>query len=576
MRPRTVVGDPSALASALLAEVGRVVEEKGRISLALAGGSVAEAFFPALAEALRGTAADFYWGDERAVSPDDPDSNFALARRLLLEPLGAPFERVHRMPADRPDLEAAARDHERELTAALGTPPRLDLVLLGVGPDGHVCSLFPGHSALLEQGRFVVAVEDSPKPPPRRLTLTLPVLEAAGLVVVAAFGEAKAEAVRAALEDPSSMLPVALVARGARVLFLLDPAAARRLTPHGESKARAQAAAPARRYNPLRRPERKRGPMKKTSELTNPFRVRNGKGFRLKDVDPTDTLGIASKEKATELLRRGVERMADLHEKLYAQNQWALLLIFQAMDAAGKDGTIKHVMSGLNPQGCQVYSFKTPSPEERDHDYLWRNMKSMPERGRIGVFNRSYYEEVLVVRVHPEYLAGQQIPSSLLSKRIWEERFEDINAYERYLSRNGIKVLKFFLHVSRKEQKRRFLERIEQKAKNWKFSSADAMERQHWKEYMRAYEDMIQHTATKESPWYVVPADHKWFTRIVVAAAVIEALESMKLAFPDISPAQERELSASRAILEGEDKPNAKKRAASVVRRTARAKKGAA
>jgi PPK2 family polyphosphate:nucleotide phosphotransferase len=572
---RTIVGDPAALTSALLTEVKRVVEERGQIGLALPGGSVAEAFFPPLVEALRGTVADFYWGDERAVPPDHPDSNFGLARRLLLEPLGVPFERVHRMPAEATDLAEAAASYQSDLTAALGTPPRLDLVLLGVGPDGHVCSLFPGHGALQERGRFVVAVEDSPKPPPRRLTLTLPVLEAAGLVVVAAFGEGKASVIRAALEDPGSTLPVALVARGARALFLLDPAAASHLAVR-KPKARARAATPAGRYNPVRKPGRKRGHMKKTSELTNPFRVKNGKGFRLRKVDPTDTLGIDSKEKATALLRRGVERMADLHEKLYAQNQWGLLLIFQAMDAAGKDSTIKHVMSGLNPQGCQVYSFKTPSPEERDHDYLWRTMKSVPERGRIGVFNRSHYEEVLVVRVHPEYLAGQQIPSSLMSKRIWEERFEDINAYERYLSRNGIKVVKFFLYVSRKEQKKRFLERIDQKAKNWKFSSADAMERQHWKDYMQAYEDMIQHTATKEAPWYVVPADHKWFTRIVVAAAVIEALESMKLAFPDITPAQERELSASRAILDGEDKPNAKKRAASVVRRTARAKKGAA
>jgi PPK2 family polyphosphate:nucleotide phosphotransferase len=436
-----------------------------------------------------------------------------------------------------------------------------------------VASLFPGHPALEERERFVVAVGDAPKPPARRLTLTLPVLWEADLVVVAAFGEAKAAAVRAALADETSTLPVAQAVRGARrVLFLLDPAAGRDLAP----------AAPAptprtRRYNAPRHRPRKRGVMKNTADLVRPFRVRDGKGFRLKDIDPDDTLGIKSKDKAQELLARGVSRMAELHEKLYAQNQWALLLIFQAMDAAGKDGTVKHVMSGLNPQGCQVYSFKSPSPEELDHDYLWRTMKAVPERGRIGVFNRSYYEEVLVVRVHPEYLAGQRIPGPLLSKDVWEERFADINAYERYLTRNGVMVCKFFLYVSRKEQKKRFLERIEQPAKNWKFSSADAMERQHWKEYMHAYEDMIRHTATKHAPWHVVPADNKWFTRLVVAAAVIEALQKMNLSFPDVTPEQKHELAASRAILEAEDQPKRKRKAAlAAAARSTRSKKGAA
>jgi len=573
MSPRTVVGDVTTLTSALLAAVRDVRGAQGRLSLALPGGSAAETFFPALAEALRGTDTDYYWGDERAVAPDHPDSNFALARRLLLEPAGVPLERVHRMPADAANLAEAALEHERELVAAQGAPPRLDIVLLGIGPDGHVCSLFPGHASLVERERFVVAIDDSPKPPARRLTLTLPVLEAAGLVVVAAFGEAKAEVVREALEDERSALPAALVAQRCRTLWLLDPAAASRLRPTVDAPRQK-----ARRYNRRQAPSRKRGRlMKKTRDLTRPFEVTKGKGFRLKDIDPEDTLGIDSKEKAQALLQRGVERMAELQEKLYAQNQWALLLVFQAMDAAGKDSTIKHVMSGLNPQGCQVYSFKSPSKEELDHDFLWRTMKCVPERGRIGVFNRSYYEEVLVVRVHPEFLAGQTLPPAVVSKNIWEERFEDINAYERYLTRNGIAVCKFFLCVSRKEQKKRFLERIEQPAKNWKFAAADAMERQHWKEYMAAYEDMIQHTATKHAPWYVVPADHKWFTRLVVAAAVIETLEKLKLAFPDVTPAQRRELAASKAILEAEDKPGGKKlaRARSAAVGTARTKKGA-
>jgi len=290
----------------------------------------------------------------------------------------------------------------------------------------------------------------------------------------------------------------------------------------------------------------------KAAELVKPFRVKDGKGFRLKDVDPDDTGGIASKEEAQAALREGVELMAELQQKLYAQNQWALLLIFQAMDAAGKDGTIKHVMSGVDPQGCQVFSFKVPSAEELDHDFLWRTMKCVPERGRIGIFNRSYYEEVLVVRVHPEWLGGQKIPASLVTKDVWEERFEDINAYERYLTRNGVAIRKFFLHVSRKEQKKRFLSRLEEPEKNWKFCAGDAKERQRWDEYMEAYEDMIRHTATKHAPWHVIPADNKWFTRLVVAAAVIDALEGMDLAFPKVDEAQRKELAAARAILEAE------------------------
>ncbi len=281
------------------------------------------------------------------------------------------------------------------------------------------------------------------------------------------------------------------------------------------------------------------------------FRVEEGKGFRLKDVDPGDTLEFKSEDKprAKEALTLGVEALAELQDKLYAQDRWAVLLIFQAMDAAGKDGAIKHVMSGVNPQGCQVYSFKTPSAEELDHDYLWRCMKVLPNRGHIGIFNRSYYEETLVVRVHPEFLSKQRIPSPLVTQRIWAERFEDIRNFEQYLTRNGVVIRKFFLHVSKKEQKRRFLERIDNPQKNWKFSAADAAERGHWDEYMDAYEDMIRHTATKDAPWYVVPADNKWFTRVVVAAAVIEALSSLKLEYPEVGPAQLKQLAAAKRAL---------------------------
>ena len=288
----------------------------------------------------------------------------------------------------------------------------------------------------------------------------------------------------------------------------------------------------------------------KTDPFVKPYRVTAGKGFRLKDFAPDDTAGLHSKEKAEELLRRGVARLSELQDKLYAQDRWSLLLIFQAMDAAGKDGTIKHVMSGVNPQGCEVVSFKVPSSQELDHDFLWRTTCRLPERGRIGIFNRSYYEETLVVRVHPELLARQKLPPPLVTKDIWKERFEDINAFERYLSRNGVLIRKFFLQLSRKEQKKRFLARLDVPEKNWKFSLADAQERQHWPAYMAAYEDMIRHTATEHAPWYVVPADHKWFTRLVVAEAIIETLDSLRLGYPKVDEAKRKELAAARRTLD--------------------------
>ncbi|MBZ5549306.1 MAG: polyphosphate kinase 2 family protein [Acidobacteriia bacterium] len=292
----------------------------------------------------------------------------------------------------------------------------------------------------------------------------------------------------------------------------------------------------------------------KIERLLKRYRVEVGKQFRLKDYDPADTHGLKSelKPQARQLLAHGVEELSRLQEILAAQDRWGLLLILQAMDAAGKDGTIKHVMSGVNPQGVQVSSFKAPSAEELDHDYLWRNMKCVPERGRIGIFNRSYYEEVLVVRVHPELLEKQKLPKPLVTKHIWQQRFEDINAFERYLTRNGIAVLKIFLHVSRKEQKRRFMERLDQANKNWKFSTSDVKERQYWDAYQEAYEDLIRHTANAHSPWYVVPADNKWFTRLVVAAAVVHALEGMNLQYPKVDSEQKAELEAARQQLEKE------------------------
>jgi PPK2 family polyphosphate:nucleotide phosphotransferase len=285
--------------------------------------------------------------------------------------------------------------------------------------------------------------------------------------------------------------------------------------------------------------------------VSKPYRVTNGKKFRLKDVDPGDTGKLKAEDKpsAKEALQTGVEALAELQDMLYAQDRWSVLLVFQAMDAAGKDGTIKHVMSGVNPQGCQVSSFKAPTSLDLDHDYLWRCIKDLPERGRIGIFNRSYYEETLVVRVHPEFLAGQKLPPELVTKNIWDERFQDIRAFERYLHRNGTVVRKFFLHVSKKEQQRRFLERLDRPEKNWKFSVNDAKERGFWDDYMTAYEETIQETATEDSPWYVVPADNKWFTRVVVAASVIDTLASLNLHYPKVNAAKREELAAAKAAL---------------------------
>jgi PPK2 family polyphosphate:nucleotide phosphotransferase len=286
--------------------------------------------------------------------------------------------------------------------------------------------------------------------------------------------------------------------------------------------------------------------LKTARRLAEAYRVDKGRRFKLKEIDTADTWGLA-KETARERLQEGVALLADEQEKLYAQDRWAVLLIFQAMDAAGKDGTIKHVMSGINPQGCQVFSFKQPSAQDLDHDYLWRAAQCLPERGRIGIFNRSYYEEVLVVRVHPEYLAAQRLPDN--GGNLWKRRFEEINNFERYLTNNGTKILKFFLHVSKKEQQRRFLARLDEPDKNWKFSINDVEERKFWSQYQRAYEDMIQHTSTDYAPWYVVPADIKWFTRLVVAAAVATALEDLDLAYPKVSAGRRRELMKLRAAL---------------------------
>jgi PPK2 family polyphosphate:nucleotide phosphotransferase len=286
--------------------------------------------------------------------------------------------------------------------------------------------------------------------------------------------------------------------------------------------------------------------------LAEAYRVQDGKQFRLRHIDPADTGGLKSEEKARtrKWLEEGRETLSHLQPKLYAQDRWALLMIIQGMDTAGKDSIIKHVMSGINPQGCAVYSFKQPSGEELDHDYLWRAVKALPERGRIGIFNRSYYEEVLVVRVHPELLAREKIPESLVSNKIWKERYEDIGAFERYLARNGTAIRKFFLHISPEEQRRRLLERLDDPEKNWKLSIEDVREREHWDEYMTAYEDMIRHTSSAHAPWYVVPADNKWFSRIIVAAAIVAALESLKLAFPRLDSAKRKELEEARRLLE--------------------------
>ncbi len=287
----------------------------------------------------------------------------------------------------------------------------------------------------------------------------------------------------------------------------------------------------------------------KTDKLANTFRVDGGKHFRLKDYDPADTGHWKSKEHAVDALEKGITRTAELQDMLYAQNNWALLLIFQAMDAAGKDGAIKHVMSGVNPQGCQVYSFKAPSEQELQHDYLWRTTRNLPERGHIGIFNRSYYEEVLVVRVHPEILKNERTPPRLVGKKIWEERFEDIRCFERHMARNGTAIRKFFLNVSKKEQKKRFLERLEEPEKNWKFSPNDVKERECWDDYQAAYEDMIRNTATEHAPWYVVPADNKWFTRLVISTVIVDTLESLKLSYPKVPDAKMKELERAKALL---------------------------
>jgi len=293
---------------------------------------------------------------------------------------------------------------------------------------------------------------------------------------------------------------------------------------------------------------------KKIQQILKRYRVERGKGFDLAEFKPDDTGGFDQEFKpdAQALQQQQLQQLTELQDKLYAQDRRALLLIFQAMDAAGKDGTIKHVMSGVNPQGCQVFSFKAPSPEELNHDYLWRTSRCLPQRGHIGIFNRSYYEEVLVVRVHPELLEKEPIPDELVGKKIWKQRFEDITAFERYLTRNGIAVRKFFLHLSKKEQRRRFLERLEQPEKNWKFSAADIRERERWDDYQQAYDDMIRHTATRHAPWFVVPADHKWFARLVVSFIIVDALKEMKLAYPTVDAAAHKQLQAAKRVLEAE------------------------
>ena len=289
--------------------------------------------------------------------------------------------------------------------------------------------------------------------------------------------------------------------------------------------------------------------IKEAAQTGKPYRITNGEKFRLKDHDPADTGGRKDKKKALKMLEKSVQLLAHLQEKLYAQNEWAALLIFQAMDAAGKDGVIKHVMSGINPEGCDVTSFKAPSHRELNHDYLWRTHNVVPERGKIGIFNRSYYEEVLVVRVHEELLNAEHLPKEIVGKHVWEDRYQDINNFEKYLTRNGVVILKFFLHLSEDEQKKRFLERLEMPDKNWKFSMDDVKERAYWKDYQKAYEVMIQNTATERAPWYVIPADNKWFTRLAVAAAIIDTLDSLDLQFPEVDKEKKKELAKVREAL---------------------------
>ncbi|HEX5831717.1 MAG TPA: polyphosphate kinase 2 family protein [Gemmatimonadaceae bacterium] len=292
--------------------------------------------------------------------------------------------------------------------------------------------------------------------------------------------------------------------------------------------------------------------MAKPRSLSRPYRVTDGGRFRLADTSPGDTAGVASPAAARVALRAGVKRLAEQQDLLWPQNRWAVLLIVQAMDAAGKDGTIKHVMTGVNPQGVQVTTFRAPSAEELDHDFLWRAARALPERGRIGIFNRSYYEEMLVVRVHPDLLERQHLPPACLGPRLWRQRFRDVVNFEKYLHHNGVVVRKFFLHVSPEEQRRRFLARIDDPRKQWKFSLGDVREREHWDAYQEAYEDMIRHTATERAPWYVVPADHKWVARLIVADAVAETLESLDLHHPGVDATKRRELTEARAALEAE------------------------
>jgi PPK2 family polyphosphate:nucleotide phosphotransferase len=289
--------------------------------------------------------------------------------------------------------------------------------------------------------------------------------------------------------------------------------------------------------------------IKMAARLAEPYCISNGDKFRLKDHDTSNTGDVKVPERGQKIIDDRAGLLSNLQEKLYAQNRWAVLLIFQGMDAAGKDGVVKHVMSGVNPEGCDVFSFKIPSAEELNHDYLWRAHSRVPERGMIGIFNRSYYEEVLVVRVHPTLLEAEKLPDSLITKHIWEQRYEDINAFEHYLTRNGVVIRKFFLHVSKKEQKKRFLERLEDSKKNWKFSMADVKERGYWKDYQEAYEELIQKTATKHAPWYVVPADNKWYTQLIVASAIISTLEELDLAFPDVDKNKKKELESVRESL---------------------------
>jgi PPK2 family polyphosphate:nucleotide phosphotransferase len=294
--------------------------------------------------------------------------------------------------------------------------------------------------------------------------------------------------------------------------------------------------------------------IKEAAQISEPYRITKGDKFRLKDHDPSETGVVKDQEHGQKIIDHRAGLIANLQEKLYAQDHWALLLVLQGMDAAGKDGVIKHVMSGVNPQGCDVHSFKKPSTEELSHDYLWRVHSCVPERGKIGIFNRSYYEEVLVVRVHPTLLQAQKLPDPLITKHIWEQRYEDINAFEQYLTHNGVVIRKFFLHISKKEQKKRFLERLDDSKKNWKFSMADVKERGYWKDYQEAYEEMIQNTATKHAPWYVVPADNKWYTQLIVASAIITTLEELDLSFPDVDKEKKKELESVRDSLLHEKK----------------------